>query len=76
LWQFKIYIFIPGLEHDFGVIGQSRTVGVRWFHETSQNQLATMFGLNRGGGVGHYYVATPGDVTLEGWAIRVDGYLI
>jgi hypothetical protein len=64
-----------GLEHDFGVIGQSRTVGVRWFHETSQNQLATMFGLNRGGGVGHYYVATPGDVTLEGWAIRVDGYL-
>ena len=69
----RIQRYEAGLEREFGMIGQSHTVGVRWFHESTRNQMATMFGLSEGGEVGHYYVATPGDVTVEGLAVRVAG---
>jgi hypothetical protein len=69
----RIQRYEAGLERELGVIGQSQTIGVRWFHETSRNQMATMFGLTEGGAVGHYYVATPGDVSVEGFALRVSG---
>ncbi|HUR20086.1 MAG TPA: TonB-dependent receptor, partial [Vicinamibacterales bacterium] len=69
----RIQRYEAGVEREFGMIGQSQTIGVRWFHETSRNQMATMFGLAAGGAVGHYYVATPGDVEVEGWAVRVSG---
>ena len=62
-----------GLEREFGMIGQSRTIGVRWFHESTRNQMATIFGLSDRGAVGHYFVATPGDVRLEGVAVRLSG---
>ncbi len=63
-----------GVEHDFGVIGHPRTVGVRWFHESSRDQLATLFGVDAAGTNGHYYVGSPGSVSLEGWALRVSGH--
>ncbi len=69
----RVQRFEVGAEREFGVIGQSRTVGVRWFHEATRDQLATMFGLDAAGSVGHYYVATAGDVTLNGWAVRASG---
>ncbi len=70
----RVRRFDVGAEHEFGVIGQLKTVGVRWFHESSRDQLATMFGLGDGGAVGHYYVATPGSVTLDGWSLRASGH--
>jgi hypothetical protein len=69
----RIDRYEAGIEREFGMIGQSQTIGVRWFHETSRNQMATMFGLSDGGAVGHYYVATPGNVSLEGFALRLSG---
>jgi hypothetical protein len=69
----RIERYEAGLEREFGLIGQARTIGVRWFREATRNQMATMFGLDNAGAVGHYYVATPGDVSLEGWAVRVSG---
>lgn len=62
-----------GVEREFGPIGQTRTVAVRRFHETTRNQLATMFGIGEGGRVGHYYVGTAGDVSLDGWSVKVAG---
>jgi hypothetical protein len=64
-----------GAERAFGPIGKTRTLGVRWFNEQTRNQLATIFGHGVAGGVGHYYVATAGDVTLHGWAVKADGWL-
>jgi hypothetical protein len=69
----RVQRYDAGVEHDFGVIGQPRTVGVRWFHETSRDQLATLFDVDSAGSVGHYYVGTPGSVTLDGWAVSMSG---
>ncbi len=71
----RVQRYEAGVEHDFGVIGQPRVIGLRWFHESSRDQLATMFGINDVGAIGHYYVATPGSASLEGWALRVAGYV-
>lgn len=62
-----------GVEREFGPIGQTRTVSLKRFHETTRDQLATMFGVDAGGRVGHYYVGTAGDVALDGWSVRVSG---
>jgi len=64
-----------GLERLFGPIGLSRTVRTGYFYEHTANQLATMFGLDAGRGVGHYYVATAGDVSLQGWSVSASGWV-
>lgn len=71
----RIQRYEAGVERDFGVIGRTQTLGVRWFRESSRDQMATMFGLAGAGAVGHYYVATPGSVSLEGWAVRLSGQM-
>jgi hypothetical protein len=48
---------------------------VRRFVETSTNQVATMFGTNRTSQVGHYYLASPGHVAIDGWRIGVTSTL-
>ncbi len=49
-------------------------VAVRRFYETTDDQLATLFGvsgpLGVGADVGHYYVATAGSVAADGWGVR------
>lgn len=63
-----------GIEQEFGAIGRARAIGVHWFYEHTRDQLATMFGLDASRGVGHYYVATAGDVTLKGFGVRASGW--
>lgn len=63
-----------GIEREFGAIGRARTIAAHWFYEHTRDQLATMFGLDASRGVGHYYVATAGDVTLQGWGVRASGW--
>lgn len=58
-----------GLEHALGG-STPRTILVRRFHQSSSNQVATLFGLDAAKDVGHYYVATPGSVALDGWGVR------
>lgn len=50
------------------------SVAVRRFAQRTDNQLATLFGLDRPGlstEEGHYYVASMGDASVDGWALRV-----
>lgn len=70
----RVVRYEAGVEHDFGVIGHPRTIGVRWFHESSRDQLATLFGVDPEGTTGHYYVGTLGNVSLDGWAVRLSGH--
>lgn len=46
---------------------------VRRFVEQSSNQVATIFGLDEASQVGHYYLASPGDVDVDGWMIGLAG---
>jgi hypothetical protein len=41
----------------------------RRFHQSSTNQVATLFGLDEASDVGHYYVVTPGSLELDGWGV-------
>jgi hypothetical protein len=59
------------LEHD---LSARYVVGVRRFYQDVDDQLVTLFGMNRPGGpqsVGHYYVANAGSVGADGWAVRL-----
>lgn len=55
--------------------GGDVTLRVRHFTERSSNQIATLFGLDEASQVGHYYIASPGDVDLDGWMVGVSGRL-
>jgi hypothetical protein len=49
-------------------------VGVRTFRQHVDDQLLTLFGVSSPGvrsGVGHYYVATVGDLSAHGWGVSV-----
>ena len=61
-----------GFEAD---VGRGRVVSLRRFSESVRNQMAALFGLDAASEVGHYYIASPGDVTADGWAIALAGAL-
>jgi hypothetical protein len=48
---------------------------VRGFTEQTDNQIATLFGFDTASAVGHYYVASPGAVTVSGLAVELSGEL-
>jgi len=59
------------LEHEFE---DAYIFGVRRFHQSVDDQLATLFRMPAADGtesVGHYYVANIGSVDLNGWTLRV-----
>jgi hypothetical protein len=64
-----------GVEQQLGHTRNAPTIGVRRFQEGSQDQVATLFGLDSESTVGHYHVATPGSLTSQGWVMRVSGHL-
>ncbi len=49
---------------------------VRAFSETTENQVATVFGLDRNASVGNYHVAAPGSVDVNGISVELDGQLL
>lgn len=59
-----------GASREFGRIGRAHELGVRWYREDTRDQLATIFGADKSRGFGHYYVASAGDVTVEGWTMH------
>jgi hypothetical protein len=63
--------FDVGIEREFE---GSYIFGVRRFHQSVDDQLLTLFGVEMPHGprsVGHYYVASAGAVDADGWAVRV-----
>jgi hypothetical protein len=60
-----------GIEHEFGPTGDRTTLVARRFRQTTTDQVATIFGLGATSDLGHYFVATPGSVELDGWGVGV-----
>ena len=67
-----------GLEHyEVGVdrLLYGATIGVRAFRQQIDDQMVTVFGLRRPDGpseaIGHYYVGTAGDATVDGLGVSV-----
>jgi len=59
-----------GFEAD---LGTGQVVSLRRFSESVRNQMVALFGLDAASEVGHYYIASPGDVVSDGWAVAVSG---
>ena len=51
-----------------------RTFGVRRFREATSDQAATLFGLGSRG-ASHYFIASVGDVEIDGWTVDLAGRL-
>jgi TonB dependent receptor-like, beta-barrel/Carboxypeptidase regulatory-like domain len=64
-----------GIEREFSTGGHTRTLSVGRFHQDVSDQTATLFGLDEASDAGHYYVATPGSVTVDGWDVCLSGDL-
>ena len=59
------------LERELGAV----ILGIGRFHQSVDDQLVTLFGLQTPGGprsVGHYYVGTAGSFEADGWTLRLD----
>jgi len=56
-------------------IGDELMIGVRAFRQSVNDQIITLFGVSRPGSgipeVGHYYVASGGDLETRGWGVSV-----
>jgi hypothetical protein len=63
--------FEVGVEREFGGEATRRTISVRRFRHSVLNQVATLFGVDETRDIGHYYVASPGNVQLDGWGVRL-----
>jgi hypothetical protein len=63
-----------GVEQRFG-FGLHGSARIEWFSQRVSDQLATLFGLDEASEIGHYYVATPGSLRMDGWRARVSGDL-
>lgn len=72
----RVEAYDIGAETVLGRVAEADvTLRVRHFTERSSNQIATLFGLDEASQVGHYYIASPGDVDLDGWMVGVSGRL-
>jgi hypothetical protein len=66
---------VVGVEHVVAD-GAAAVVGVRWFRESTANQLAALFSLDSLADAGHYYLATAGDVEIAGWTVDATAELL
>lgn len=61
-----------GVLHD---VARGYAVGVRHFRQSVSDQIATLFDVRVGDEpvpqLGHYYVATPGSVNVDGWSVSL-----
>jgi hypothetical protein len=69
----RVRHYSAGLRQDFS---NGRSLALRKFRQTSDDQAATIFGLNPGGDSwagGHYSVAAVGGAVIDGWMLRAEG---
>ena len=71
----SIETYQVGLDQQFGSGDHQRTVSVRRFRQSIDDQVATLFGVEVEGDVDHYLVATAGDVQIDGWSVGIGGAL-
>jgi hypothetical protein len=65
-----------GVEQALAASEDPPVLAVQRFRESTHDQVATLFGLDAESGIGHYYVATPGSVIVDGWVARLSGGLL
>jgi hypothetical protein len=71
----RVRHYAVGVRQDFA---GGRFIAVRRFHQSSDDQATTVFGLDREGTAwtsGHYSVAAIGNVAMDGWSVRASGAL-
>ena len=67
----QVHHYEVGVERELGRQGTGRSLLVRRFRHTVMNQVATLFGMDETSDIGHYYVASPGHVSFDGWGVRL-----
>jgi hypothetical protein len=67
----RVRYFDVGVEQQLGRRKDAPVLGVRRFRQHVDHQTATLFGLDAESGVGHYYVAAPGTVTIDGFVVHL-----
>ncbi|HYN09252.1 MAG TPA: TonB-dependent receptor [Vicinamibacterales bacterium] len=72
----QVHHFEIGVEQQFGPAGASRTISVRRFRHAVLNQVATLFGVDETSDIGHYYVASPGNVDFDAWGVRLSARML
>jgi carboxypeptidase family protein/TonB-dependent receptor-like protein len=63
------------IAEEFGTGPNLTSMAVRRFRQEASDQIVTLFGLDSTSETAHYFVATPGDVTLDGWGVTMAGRL-
>jgi hypothetical protein len=63
------------IEHEFGPPSATTVFSVVRFRQDVHNQGSTLFRFGEANGAGHYQVATPGAVEVDGWILRLSGRL-
>lgn len=71
----SIETYQVGLDQQFGSGDHLRTVSVRRFRQSIDDQVATLFGVEVEGDTDHYLVATAGDVQIDGWSVGIGAAL-
>ena len=71
----RVREYAIGFDQRIGRGARRPVIGVERFHQSTADQIATFFGLDESSGNGHYDVATPGSVRVDGWVVRVTGDL-
>lgn len=72
----RVRHYAAGVQQSFS---GGRSIAVRRFRQTSDDQAATIFGLNPAGeswAGAHYAVAAVGAAVIDGWSMRAEGALL
>lgn len=72
----RVRHFAAGIQQSFS---GGRSIALRRFRQTSDDQAATIFGLNPAGeswAGAHYAVAAVGAAVIDGWSMRAEGALL
>ena len=59
-----------GLGRQFGNDARGAHVLVRRVRQWTRDQTTTLFGVDSASDLGHYYVASPGDVEVRAWSVE------
>jgi len=65
-----------GVDQQIGPSDRLLAVSVRRFRQSTADQVATLFGVDVAGDSAHYYVASPGNVQVDGWSLGIGGQLM
>jgi hypothetical protein len=66
----SVQTFVLGVERTLGDGADAPVIAIRRFAQATDDQVATLFGLDASNGSGRYDVATAGHVGVDGWTLE------